>query len=213
MPQNRVIAFLVLYQTRPFSKLFYENFHRHVRDVDLLLVDNNLNPKCPETCWARSIPHYLANRAADKSHGAGMDCAVEWARARGYQRLVHVEPDCAMNGRIWLDTLLRSDAWFAGLHRKRYGPIHPCPSVFDLSAPLPSFCAAQKIPAELRHPRYGELFNPSGLPQWCKERWDTAQKAWFWCAVENQAELVPIPAQQIGGHLLMGDFVHFWRGS
>ena len=78
------------------------------------------------------IPHYLSK---SKSHGAGIDLAVHFLRERGDQYMVHIEPDCVVSGLTWLNELkaaAASGAIMAGSMHLPFGPIHPCPSIWDL---------------------------------------------------------------------------------
>lgn len=201
------------------------SFRQHFPAWHVLVIDNNPVPgeatwkedHDAERQWIRSQPGVIvvSNPGPQRTHGAAVDVAVEWCRRSGVELLLHLEPDCLISGVRWYENLQRgidSGAWMAGSHRKEYGPIHPTPSLWRVSQIRSSFDYADRIPDE-RHPRFGELFNREWLLNAVAEanqdtefwltKWDSGQRPWFDCAVEDKAILVADT----------DDFEHFWFGS
>ena len=214
---------LVAYKTVSWMPVALNSFHQHFPDETLIVVDNNRS----ESADAAREHQYLRERSfctlimpeasSDRSHGAGIDSAVLWCRSNQIRYLVHFEPDCLILGRKWyveLKQALKAGNSMAGSHRKSYGPIHPTPSIWDLSFTHSSFRQAVRGNDEA-HPRFHELFDLELLLSYCRSTyeprivewfekfWDTGQRPWFNAAASNKAALIK-PSD---------DFIHFWKGS
>ena len=130
--------------------------------------------------------------------------------------MVHIEPDCLVSGRTWLENLLtpiEQGAWMSGSLRRFYGPIHPTPSAWRTDRNWSSF-AHDLRGTDVLHPRFAELFHLKELLDWSSVHepaardwwanyWDCAQRNWFQAALVRKAVLIE-PT---------GDFEHFWYGS
>lgn len=202
-----------------------ESFREHFPSWQILVVDNNPTEgtvHCgldheAERRWLNEqeglivLPH----QGSQKTHGAAVDLAVEWCREHHVEYLLHVEPDCLVSGTEWFRRLceaIDSGAWMAGSHRKLYGPVHPTPSLWRLSQLKTSFEICPRGEDE-NHPRFAELFDKPWLidavsqaqlnVDFWQENWDTGQRAWFQCAMDDKAAYVPETE----------DFHHFWQAS
>ena len=222
-----VMPVLVSYRTRYWIRVGAGSFRKHFPDWPLLVVDNNPAPGEPgytgecaeERQWLYGQPGLIIvpNESLPRTHGGGLDLAVEWCRRNGRTTMLHFEPDCQIFGHAWARALLaalESGAWMAGLFRSSYGPIHPTPSAWRVDQVVGSF-QAQPRGAEGLHPRFPELFSLDALQrvveadgdtwEWWRHHWDTAQRNWFHAAVHDRATLVSSEGE-------MG-FRHFWCGS
>src|SRR5215831_15714019 len=75
-------------------------------------------------------------------HGGGIDAAVDFLRKRGERWFIHIEPDCFISSKTWAEDLFKAavdGAIMAGPTRLPFGPIHPCPSIWDLERLAGSF--------------------------------------------------------------------------
>jgi hypothetical protein len=140
-----------------------------------------------------------------------MDMALEWCREHDVTAMLHFEPDCYIAGRKWyrdLTDAIDRGAWMAACHRKSWGPLHPCPSIWDIKKVRASFgrCNGQ---VDAGHPRFVDVFDSeryrleTGVDARTEPwTWDTGLKAWFEAAIADRAVEVS------------GDgFHHYWRGS
>ena len=150
------------------------------------------------------------NPGPDRTHGAGLDLALQWCRERGAEAMLHFEPDCYITGAEWYRELIAAvehGAWMATTFRKSWGPLHPCPSIWNVREVRASFRRADGRP-EAAHPRFAELVDVARferdvrLTPEAKWRWDTGLKAWFEAALAGRAV-------QVSGK----GITHYWRGS
>ena len=220
-----VLPVVVSYRSNLWIRVALRSYRRHFPDGMILVVDNNPKPGAPgwepeceeERAWLRSLPDILLveNPRPRKKHGAALDLAASWCRENGYEFLLAFEPDCLITGRRWFEELwaaVARGAWMAGAHKKAYGPIHPCPSLWRVARIQASFDNRVRGEDE-QHPRFRELFDldrlmrtvaaEGGPVRWWARHWDTAQRAWFLAAVNDRAALAP----------KTDDFRHFWCGS
>jgi len=220
-----VMPVFVSWNTQQWMPVGLGSFRQHFPSWQMLVIDNNPSEgeanwnqsHEAERRWLQSQPGVIVrkNNGQVKTHGAAVDLAVEWCRQHGVEYLLHLEPDCLITGTQWYANLCRgmdAGAWMAGSHRKHYGPIHPTPSLWRVSRIRSSFDYANRLEDE-RHPRFLELFDRAWLiqavseagqnPEFWKTTWDSGQRPWFECAVENKA-FHAVEAN---------DFVHFWFGS
>jgi hypothetical protein len=225
-----VAAALVAYHSRHWIRVAVESYLDHFPGEKILVVDNNPRrgdggwaPDCQrEREWLASHPALIVIDNAgppdgplgNRTHGAGLDVALDWCRREGARVMVHLEPDCLVAGRIWRDRLLEAidnGAWMAGAIRQCHGPLHPTPTAWRVDKVKASFTIAPWKGSDENHPRFGELVHPEALADdhspmgvwigWTRY-WDTAHKAWFEAAKYDRAAQVEAP-----------DFHHFWHGS
>jgi hypothetical protein len=220
---------MIAFHTADWIKVAVTSYLEHFPNDRILVVDNN--PKRGEVDWTpdcererrwllgHSRVDYLPNtqlpsdRNYDPPHGIGLDVALEWAKARGAEVLLHFEPDCLVLGRCWRENLLEAiaqGAWMAASFRHPFGTLHPTPSAWRIDRVRTSF-SGQRRAGDACHPRYHELVDlerlraevePRGEWSWWETYWDTGEKAWFECAVADRAAQVETP-----------DFRHYWGGS
>jgi hypothetical protein len=226
----QIVPILVAYHSDSWIRVAVESYLDHFPLERLVVVDNNPRrdeigwlPECArEHEWLAAHPGVILidNPAPpdglleNRTHGAGMDLALAWCRNHGARVMVHVEPDCLIDGTRWranlLDALDRG-AWMAGSVRQCHGPIHPTPSAWQIDQVRASFTIIPWKGPDEQHQRFAELVDPAALEEdrspmgvwigWTCH-WDTAHKAWFEAALQDRAALVDAP-----------DFTHFWHGS
>lgn len=202
-------------------KVAVGSFLAHFPDQEILVVDNNPLPgdrrwepeNEAERAWLAAHPNVrlLANPGPDRTHGAGMDLALQWCRDHGVETMLHIETDCHVRGVEWyraLTAAIDRGAWMAASHRKSWGPLHPCPSIWRVGEVRTSF-REQDASADRAHPRFTELVdvdtfwrNSGARGRYADFFWDTGLRAWFQAAVADRAE-------QVSGK----GFAHYWRGS
>jgi hypothetical protein len=225
----KVVPALVSYHSADWIQIAIASYLEHFPTDRILVIDNNPRRGEPgwdpnferERYWLRAHPRVdhvvntmtACNQYGERTHGEGVDLAVQWCRARGADVLLHLEPDCVTEGGKWRENLLRAierGSWMAGAYRKAYGPIHPTPSAWRIDRLRSTFSGCERD-ADSRHPRYAEVLDIKvlraeaelfGTWSWSRRFWDTGEKAWFDAAVEDAATLVDAP-----------DFHHFWKGS
>lgn len=216
----------VVYKTWRWTPIVVRSFREQLPDCELIVIDNNPMrgsvdwiPYCGvEQNWIRSRRDLIVveNNSADRSAGRGIDLGLQICRERQHEVMIHIEPDCLVSGRKWLENLLipmRHGAWMSGSLRRFYGPIHPTPSAWRTDVDWSSF-AHDLRRGDSQHPLFPELFRLQELLEWAtvhepaamdwwEHYWDCAQRNWFRAAAVGKAELVE-PAN---------DFEHFWYGS
>jgi hypothetical protein len=217
---------IISYKTPLWIRVGLRSFRRFFPCSPILIIDNNLDPGNPgyesrfelERRWiedwcSQDRHHYFKKTEfPEKNHGLAMDLAAQWCRERGVRWMIHIEPDCLIDGITWANRLLEAatrNVWMAGSHQKSYGPIHPTPSIWDVNQIRSSF-REQLRGSDMGHPRFHELVNMKDLMDqtnndqiyWAKY-WDTAQKPWFDAAIHDKALLIKEEP----------DFKHFWYGS
>jgi hypothetical protein len=208
----RVQVFTVSHFTRVWIKLVVRSFQKFFPAETLLVIDNNPdngNPKCEqERLWLRQQAGVcVIPNNGRRTHGGGIEKALEWGRCHDMDVMIHIEPDCLISGSIWRQSLIKGierGAWYVGSHKKQYGPIHPAPCALATAPSWGTFDAVRKTQDEVRHPRFLELYKVEALKNapWHLTHWDTAQRNWFFAAVNDRALLVEAP-----------DFSHLWKSS
>jgi hypothetical protein len=225
-----VVPALVAYHSIHWIRAAVESYLLRFPDDRLLVIDNNPRrgeegwvPDCVrERNWLAGHPGVILvenpNRPdgplQNRSHGAGVDLALDWCRDRGVEVLVHFEPDCVVTGTKWRENLLRAledGAWMAGSVRQCHGPIHPTPTAWRVPEVRASFKIAPWKGRDEARPGFHELVHPEALEHdtspmgvwigWSRY-WDTGHKAWFEAAILDKAALVETPG-----------ITHFWHGS
>lgn len=159
-----------------------------------------------ERDWLSSHPRVIltqTNRCL--LHGEAIEWAVRWCASHNVRKMVHIEPDCIITSRRWLDNLLAASntgVWMAGGTRYPSGEFHPTPTIWIVKeAQRLTFTPCLKGEDE-NHPRFSTLFNMSLARGYHRVGWDTGLKAWFDCAKEDKAAYVPCPGLR-----------HVWNGS
>jgi hypothetical protein len=222
-----VMPVIITWKTYPWIRVGLQSFRRHFPLTPILVVDNNLDEGDPSyeakiaderkwlDVWCAFDPYHVFVKTpqSNKTHGLAMDFAANWCRNRGILWMLHFEPDCLISGVEWARSLIeatRQDIWMAGSCKRGYGPIHPCPSIWNVRKITASF-APRLRGSDAQHPLFPQLMDLAGMQaehskevwEGWKETWDMAQKAWFDAAVEGKALFVEAKP----------DFCHFWGGS
>ena len=128
-----VFPVIVAYHTADWMPIAVESYLSQFPDDRILVVDNNPQPGetgWSATCrrerrWLYSHPKldviyrrtHCIGIPAQRTHGDGMDLALQWCRSRGADIMLHFEPDCLVTGRDWrlnLVSAIEQGAWMAG---------------------------------------------------------------------------------------------------
>ena len=196
---------------RPHWSLLSIPCWRHHFPTDTLVaVDHNNNPderRFAEKHGAVVVPQ----STAEKTHGDGIDTAVNWCLANGYDVLVHIEPDCLLWGRDWYKRLLEPIGerrlWMTGHHRHIGTVLHPCPTAWYVPKVSHSYRACAKGD-DLLEPEFARIIDVDDMRKAARDNpfhWD-----WWDTAIKNYYE---ISKQGRAGHVgPCLDFRHYWGG-
>ncbi len=207
-----------------------KSLFQHCPEVTVLVIDNNpsindndVRRKSYEKgawtyksdCWKRHFceaerywlsqqPNIIMLRTDNYlQHGEAMDLANKWAYARNIKTIVHIDPDCEVKGRKWLDDLLngvKNGYWFVSGCCMPSGILHLVPAAYSVAHSLDtSFNFGSRHP-ESSEPEFSKLIDSSKL--YSKDFWDCSQRFWYLCAKQGKAIYIPSL-----------DFVHLWMGS
>lgn len=159
-------------------------------------------------------PH-LGKGLGELSHGMGIDLAVNYLKDNGFKSFVHVEPDCLVTGIDWLKEIaiaLADGYHMAGSSQLSYGPIHVCPTGWNLDFIADTFDVTLIDQSLIPDPKHFDFIK---LVKWCLDvnvghraiwflcsHWDTGFKNWYIAASKNKAKVT-------SGN----GFIHFTNGS
>lgn len=222
-------VFVVVYYYDIWPKVMLRSLRKYF-DNEIIIV-NHLDKEVPEEYYDdnctilehNELPKFksfnckpygwLPFRPNTKTHGIGVDVAVAYLRDRGCRYFVLIEPDCLISGIEWMKNLLNAmydGHIMAGPSRFDFGPIHPCPSIWDITKVPGSFdITARQLNVDMR------LFDYKLMLKWVMATNIGLAAIWFWlywwdCGLNNWY----MAAQKgCAGHTkYAGDFRHFYRG-
>jgi hypothetical protein len=157
---------------------------------DLIVIVNHLNGPIPSQYYDDKC--VVLQCKTSRSHGHGVDTAVEYLRSIGTKYMVLVEPDCVVTGVDWVNgmiSIVESGALMGGPFVLPFGPIHPCPSVWDLEwVPFTFNVTPRSGPVDYK------IFSQAGMVKWLVECFpDDEQSIWWWinywdCGIRNWYE-------------------------
>jgi len=187
------------YQNYDWTKVCVLSFRKHFPNVDLVVVDHNSNAE--ELRFLRLHNVIVLENKGEKSHGAGLDCIVEYAKNQ-YDIIVFIEPDCLIFGEKWLYDMCESiKAGFSmcGFNKWKYGALQIGGSAWDIKSIPGSFQRSFKSKEEINNPKFKELIDFKYMlfrdenTEYDKEtscfliyQWDVGIKNWFSLALENK---------------------------
>ena len=204
-------VFVVVIYYHQWPKVMLRSLREHFSN-ELILV-NHLGEDLPPEYFDDNCT-ILKNNSNCFKHGDGIDIAVEHLKERGIDYFVHIEPDCLITGKEWLEELVKAakvGAIMAGPHRLPFGPIHPCPSIWHVPRIVESFNISARTETLDRNIfKYKKMVRwlyendlaERGVIIWC-DMWDCGIKNWYEAAKLNLA---------INTNSTVG-FRHFWSGS
>jgi len=187
---------------------------QHVSELIPIIIDNNPREEeygYDEVCARESRILSVNQRVIYKrntwepdikvrSHGLGMDFALDFCKQYNFDWMLHIEPDCKVFGREWYDQLIEiaPDYDVIAIFKTSFGPIQPCLSLWRVRSIKHSF-KLQSMNTD--HPRFNELVSipnllkETGMPKGYKIKltWDTAQKNWFAAAVLDRCIVIGNP--------------------
>lgn len=206
-----IVAVVVPYFTYRWSRIFLRTFRMHFPDMPLLVIDNNpvpgerlikrwkydhavqYFPICgeEEKLYRRDpLVTYIRNTipasVITRTHGHGMDMAVDWCRRNNVERFLHLEPDSIVAGRKWyvdMATAIDRGAWIAMSSKTSYGAYIPTPGIFLTGEIKHSFEWTHKQ-NDMYHPAYKRLmdfstFDGREYQLSLMRHWDEGEKIWF----------------------------------
>lgn len=206
-----IVAVVVPYFTYRWSRIFLRTFRMHFPDMPLLVIDNNPIPgetlirrrrhdhstKYFSICGLEKelylrdpmvthVRNPFPASPTTKTHGHGMDLAVDWCRRHHVEMFLHLEPDSIVTGRKWYDnmiTAVKAGAWIAMSSKTNYGAYIPTPGLFVTEHIRHSFGWVAKD-GDLYHPAYKRLvdfsqFNVREYQHSLMRNWDEGEKIWF----------------------------------
>lgn len=210
-----MLSVIVSYRAPHWLRVAIRSFWNHFPDQPILVVDNNPPPGdtlfeevfTEETTWLQSLPNLTVLRhSGPRSHGAALDFAMQYCREHSYKKMLTFEPDCLIRNRAWLEEMLEAmesqQAWLVGRYKRHHNPIHPCPTLWEVSKRWYSFDLCGVL-EDSRHPQYYELVRHAEAEAWERRDWDTGFKNWFIAATNDKAVCLE-PSE---------GFKHFWQRS
>lgn len=203
-----VFVAVIFYHEWP--KIMLRSLREHFSE-EVILV-NHLGRSLPPEYYDNNciILDGLQNKM---THGAGVDAAVEFLKNRGDKYFIHIEPDCLITGRDWVNGLVgaaASGAVMAGTYRLPFGPIHPCPTIWDINRIDGSFDISNRIGHVDQR-----IFNYRDMIRWLLDSGFNDDDIWFWChlwdcGIKNWYKAA---LQGLAVHSVNSDgFRHFWGG-
>jgi hypothetical protein len=223
----KFLTAMVLHKSLDWIKTSIPLYRKYFKEP-LLVVNNSNDPK--ESQFATGEKCVVIENRGRCMHGDGVDKAVEYCRKHKIEGLVLIEPDCLINGDKWYQAItepIKHGYWMAGTVKLPWGPIHPCPSAWNVNNIKFSFNATSRL-YDAYHPKFLQLFNLNllinilakqsdvdkyGVKKLLGEdktsnvfwlfMWDTGMKNWFEAAINNKAIHVSMTQ----------DFKHLWHGN
>ena len=188
----------------------------YVPEITPIILDNNptrdeygFEDCCGKEAFAHDVNSRILYRRNTKkpdikvrSHGLGMDFALDFCKEYNFDWMLHIEPDCKITGRVWYDAItdaaIINKCDVVAMFKTTFGPIHPCLSFWRVRSIKHSF---KLQPMDITHPRFREFVSLPALLRETKPpknariklEWDTAQKNWFEAAVKDRCVIVENP--------------------
>ena len=194
---------LVHYNRDEWTKFSVNTFLSNT-NLDLLVIDNSPNQNFNNLINSDRIT-VLVNESENKSHGDGIDLAVDWCKKNEFTHIVHIEHDCVVSGTKWFEALCnKASEGFDHVYsfRQPHGA-HPTPSIWRVSEIRYSFAAAVK--EDKNEDFYKSLDIDVSNSLNCNDGyqdkyWDTGMKNWY--ESEKLGKSIKIDDQK--------DFIHCW---
>lgn len=190
--------------------------HTFNNTVPLIVVDHNRNEA--ERKFLNEHEAIILEQSSeyDRSHGAGLDTAVRWAKEHNYEAIVLVEPDCIFESQKWYHEMQRQmmdGAAMVATFRHQYGPLHPAGSAWRISDIPGSFRSVPKDD-HVYHPDYSALVKLDTLAKsvidaeynshlcgFFMYHWDVGIRNWFLLEILKKKTVL----------INHDGFWHFWR--
>lgn len=180
-----------------WPKIMLRSLRRYF-DNEIIMV-NHLSKPVPKEYYDDNCT-IIDNKDAhnNNGHGAGIDVAVKYLRERGDRYFVHIEPDCVFTGTAWIAEMLDAmvnNAIMAGPCRLPFGPIHPCPTIWDIVKIPGSFdISFRQCLIDFNIFNYRLMLDwliNTGMDEgsiwlWC-HMWDCGIKNWYMAALQGKA--------------------------
>lgn len=206
-------VFVAIVHYHQWPKVMLRSLREHFRE-EIILVNHLPNGEEIPTNYQDEHCTILQNPDINKrGHGAGIDVAVEFLKRRGDKFFIHIEPDCLFTGKDWAVKLLdaaHSGAIMAGPCKLPFGPIHPCPSIWDLDRIPGSFGFSPRTEGI-----DFKLFNYQQMVRWLCDTGMSDGGIWLWChlwdcGIKNWYEAAKL---NLAVHTdTMSGIRHFWAG-
>jgi GT2 family glycosyltransferase len=181
-----------------------KSFANCLDSKDKILRSHNL---CElERKWFSSKSNIIVLKTEKRlDHGRAINLAAKWCWDNDIPIMIHLEPDCVITGKIWIENLLNAldnNYWMASGHQYPDGSLHITPSAWLIKKSFQlNFDWAMKN-KDLEDPIYPVVCDVSKTEGWHRIGWDVGFKAWFEIAKLNKAKHIDAP-----------DFIHFWGKS
>lgn len=132
-PAGEPVVFVAVIYYHKWPLVMLRSLRTYFPEDQLILV-NNLNTQIPNEYYD-NYTIVLENDTNDKTHGGGIDVAVRFLKNNKFKHFIHIEPDCVISSTQWANELviaIKNGTLMAGPHKLPFGPIHPCPSIWDV---------------------------------------------------------------------------------
>ena len=174
---NFVFVAIIFYHEWP--KIMLRSLREHFTEEVILI--NHLDRPLPTDYYDDkcTVLNGKIGRLDRMTHGAGIDTAVEFLKKRGDRYFIHIEPDCLITGKDWANGLVsavESGAVMSGIHKLPFGPIHPCPTIWDINRTSGSFDRSNRTEAINQ-----QIFNYKDMVKWFIDIGMSNDGIWFWC--------------------------------
>lgn len=204
-----VFVAVIFYHEWP--KVMLRSLREHF--VEEVILVNHLNGPLPAEYYDDNCTILNPEPSSKLSHGAGVNTAVEFLRKRGDKYFIHIEPDCLITGKSWVNSLIgaiASGAIMAGPCKLPFGPIHPCPTIWDIDRISDSFDISYRSQAINQ-----KVFSYKKMARWFVDNNMKDDEIWFWChfwdcGIKNwyKAALDGLAVDSADS----GGFRHLWNG-
>lgn len=209
MLRHSEFVFVAVLFYHEWPKIMLRSLREHFSE-EVILV-NHLPGPVPSEYYDDNCT--ILESGLRRTHGAGIDTAVKFLKNRGDRYFIHIEPDCLISGRNWAIKLIdaiASGAIMAGSYKLPFGPIHPCPTAWDISRIPGSFDFSERA-SDINL----DVFDYAAMAKWFVDcdmskngvrlwshLWDCGIKNWYDAALKGLA--VHVDGSD--------DFQHFFAG-
>ena len=178
-------------------------------NLPILVVDNSPNKNFNgliESDRITSITNESKNEGRNRSHGSGVDLAIDWCRKNEFTHMVHIEHDCFVGSMKWFDSLYKkAEEGFSHAYSNRlpHGA-HPTPSIWQISEIRHGFDRVLK--GEDKNEAFYKTLSINVKEGGYQDTyWDTGMKNWYELEKIGKSTKVEFPSDK--------DFKHLWAHS
>lgn len=196
-----------------WTKICVRSYRMFMDDVPLFVVDHNNNLR-ERMFLDENKVEIIENTHRPHTHGDGLDVAADYAKRKGFDSIVFIEPDCVFSVTGWYKNItkaLDSGCSMAATYKHNFGPMHPCGSGWIIEEIPTSFKIANKTESETSSKTFQKEMKLKVLCEYMMKsisteefhfflyQWDVGGKNWFMLEEQNKTKKVDPDG-----------FKHFW---